>query len=332
MAMEDTAEGKKSVVGYEEELHRGLGLFGTLSTSFAQQGVMASTALLFSYGLSNGGPAVLLYVWIIGSVLSCIVGICLAEICSKYPYAGSVYNWAGELTTKEKAPITKYSTGWLNFLGNAFSSVGYSFGFGQFVASLYDLRQVAIFQGDDDHRPAPLSLGMQVLIAMIGTTAMALVNILRIDTQAWMNIVNFVFSVGSLLAICIALMTSDSKKQTLYWAFTTTYNSSGFDDFGYVILTATLTLLFGVAGYEASAHLAEETVNPRVVAPWVSQCILSCPISSPFNDVIIFSEPSFNFFSAGHGVQHFHHLRCWLHLPTYLIAEHVGRHRQHYQH
>ena len=271
MATEEGTEVSAENGGYNEELHRGLGLFGTLSTSFAQQGVMASTALLFTYGLSNGGPAVLLYVWIIGSVLSCIVGICLAEICSKYPYAGSVYNWAGELTTKEKAPITKYATGWLNFLGNAFSSVGYSFGFGQFVASLYDLRQAASFTGTDDSmRPAPLSLGMQVLIAMLGTTLMAAVNVIRIDMQAWMNMVNFIFSLGSLLAICISLMVSSGPKQTLYWAFTTTFNASGFNDFGYVILTATLTLLFGVAGYEASAHLAEETVNPRICAPWVS--------------------------------------------------------------
>ena len=66
--MEVPSEGSRSVVGYEGELHRGMGLLGTLSTSFAQQGVMASTALLFSDGLCNGGPAVLFYVWVIGSV------------------------------------------------------------------------------------------------------------------------------------------------------------------------------------------------------------------------------------------------------------------------
>ena len=150
--------------GYVDELHRGIGLWGTLATSFAQQGVMASTTLLFGYGLSNGGPAVMLQVWIIGSFFSIIVGFCLAEICSKMPQAGSVYNWAGQLSKREESAVISYSTGWLNFLGNAASSVGYSFGFGQFVAALYDI-----------NADVPLSLGMQVLAAMLGTIVMAMV-------------------------------------------------------------------------------------------------------------------------------------------------------------
>ena len=132
----------ESTGGYQDELHRGIGLWGTLATSFAQQGVMASTTLLFGYGLSNGGPAVMLQVWIIGSFFSIIVGFCLAEICSKMPQAGSVYNWAGQLSKREESAVISYSTGWLNFLGNSASSVGYSFGFGQFVAALYDINAV----------------------------------------------------------------------------------------------------------------------------------------------------------------------------------------------
>ena len=60
--------------------------------------------------------------------------------------------------------------------------------------------------------------------------------------------VNLVFSVASLITVCTCLLTSNTPKQTLTWAFTTYYNDSGFDNFGYVVLTATLTLLFGVAG------------------------------------------------------------------------------------
>jgi amino acid transporter len=232
---------------YEQELYRGLTLLGTFATSFAQQGVMASTTLLFGYGLTNGGPAVMLYVWIIGSIFSIIVGSCLAEICACYPYAGSVYQWAGELSTKDEAPLMSYTTGWLNFLGNATSTAGYCFGFGQFVAALYDIQST---------NSTGLSLGYQVLIAMLGTTIMAVVNCLRIDRQAWLNKLTFMFSVSSLIIICVTLAVSNQKKQTFVWMFTTTYNDSGFNNFGYVVLTGVLTLLFGVAGYEASAHLA----------------------------------------------------------------------------
>jgi len=59
----------------------------------------------------------MIWVWIIGSIFSIIVGACLAEICSKLPNAGSVYNWAGELAPRKYSPISSYVTGWLNFLG-----------------------------------------------------------------------------------------------------------------------------------------------------------------------------------------------------------------------
>lgn len=109
-----------SDIAYTQELHRGLGFVGTFATAFAQQGVMASTTLLFGYGLRNGGPAVMLYVWLVGSLLACITGACLAEICSKFPYAGSVYHWAGKLAPPGHAPIASYWTGWLNLLGKRY--------------------------------------------------------------------------------------------------------------------------------------------------------------------------------------------------------------------
>ena len=226
----------------------------------------------------------MLYVWIFGSLLSIIVGFCLAEICAKLPNAGSVYVWAGELAPIKNAPLASYSAGWMNFLGNAASSVGYSFGFGQFVASVYDIY----------HPDNTLSLGYQVLIAMMGTVLMAIVNILRIDIQSHLNIVNLVFSVGSLIVLCVLLMIADSPRQSIHWAFSETFNQSGFSNFGYVVLTGTLTLLFGVAGYEASAHLAEETNNPRVAAPlgMVFNIITTCVFGFIYLLILVINTPS----------------------------------------
>jgi hypothetical protein len=45
--MAATLESNNEGMAYKQELHRGLNLLGTFATSFAQQGVMASTTLLF---------------------------------------------------------------------------------------------------------------------------------------------------------------------------------------------------------------------------------------------------------------------------------------------
>lgn len=41
----------------------------------------------------------------------------MAEICSAYPSAGSVYHWAGQLTSVNWSPLAAFICGWFNFLG-----------------------------------------------------------------------------------------------------------------------------------------------------------------------------------------------------------------------
>ena len=59
----------------------------------------------------------------------------LAEICSVYPSAGSVYHWAGMLASKKWAPTVCYITGWFNFLGNAAGDASFAYGFASTVSA-----------------------------------------------------------------------------------------------------------------------------------------------------------------------------------------------------
>ena len=117
-------------MGYKQELHRGVNAFMNFSFCFTAVAVVSGCSLLFPFGLATGGPVIMIWGWIIGSVFSTIVGLSMAEICSSYPSAGSVYHWAGMLASAEWAPFSSYMCGWFNFLGNAASDAGFAFGFG----------------------------------------------------------------------------------------------------------------------------------------------------------------------------------------------------------
>ena len=67
--------------------------------------------------------------WIIASVFTMFVGLSMAEICSSYPSAGSVYHWAGMLGSEKGGPIASYICGWFNFIGNAAGDASFAFGF-----------------------------------------------------------------------------------------------------------------------------------------------------------------------------------------------------------
>ena len=80
-------------MGYLQELYRGFSPLMSFSYCFTAVNVLASISLGFTFALTTGGSAVAIYSWLVASVFTILVGLSLAEICSVYPSAGSVYHW-----------------------------------------------------------------------------------------------------------------------------------------------------------------------------------------------------------------------------------------------
>ena len=122
--------------------------------------------------------------WIISSFFTILVGLSLAEICSSYPSAGSVYHWAGMLAPAKYAPALSYVTGWFNFLGNAAGDASYAYGFAQIVAAAVTLGS----RGETQW-----STGDQVALAIGISLFWAAKNCMRVDHQGWFNNVSAVY-------------------------------------------------------------------------------------------------------------------------------------------
>ena len=100
----------------------------------------------------------------------------MAEICSSYPSAGSVYHWAGMLSTPKWAPLASYSTVWLNYIGNAAADASFASGFAQVLAAVYELVDV---NGIEEKTQYGISIAIMVF--------WGLCNALRVDKQGWIN-------------------------------------------------------------------------------------------------------------------------------------------------
>lgn len=70
------------------------------SFTFTSVAVISSFTVTFGGGLGTGGPAVLVWSWIGTSFFTILVSLSMAEICSTYPTAGSVYHWASMLANQ----------------------------------------------------------------------------------------------------------------------------------------------------------------------------------------------------------------------------------------
>ena len=94
--------------GYKQELDRSLGSFATFAAGISYISILTGTFQLFYFGFAFGGPA---YWWSWPLVFSgqLMVALCFCELASRYPIAGSIYNWSKRLST----PHVAWLAGWM---------------------------------------------------------------------------------------------------------------------------------------------------------------------------------------------------------------------------
>ncbi|CAF1001139.1 unnamed protein product, partial [Didymodactylos carnosus] len=248
----------------------------------------------FNYGLNTGGPAVIIWGWIIGSFFTIMIGLSLAEICSTYPSAGSVYHWAGQLVPIKYTAIASFICGWFNFLGNVAGDAAFSSGFA------YIINAAIVLNGErnstsgellsDDK--APLNVYKQVGVSIGITAVWSIQNALRVDQQGWLNNLAAFIQIGSTIIIVVTILIMTKYRASAYTVFLTNYNSTGFT-FGYVCIIGILSTLFSFSGYEAGAHLAEETRGAGKAAPKgiIATCVIGACVGFAYLLGLLFAIP-----------------------------------------
>ncbi|KAF9074214.1 APC amino acid permease [Rhodocollybia butyracea] len=129
-------EAELAKMGYKQELKRELGLIQNFGVSFSVISVITGIPSLFLYGLNTGGPAVMVYGWIVVSFFTMTVGLAMAEVCSSHPVSGGPYFWAAMLSNPENAPLASWVTGWFNLLGQVAVTTGISFACATFISTV----------------------------------------------------------------------------------------------------------------------------------------------------------------------------------------------------
>lgn len=233
-------------LGYAQQLLREMGGFGNFALSFSVISILTGAVTLYGHGLRFGGPLEMTAGWPLVTILTLTVAASLAELASAYPTAGALYHWAAMIG----GPGWGFLTAWLNTIGQFAITAGIDYGLAEFLAALTGCR------GDRAH---VLGLYAAVLLSHavlnhVGIRAVTLLNSL----SAWYHLVG----VGLLIVILLAL----APKQPV--AFLLTRFSSEGRPYLYGFLVGLLQAQWTFTGYDASAHITEETVDPTRNAPW----------------------------------------------------------------
>jgi len=252
-------------LGYKQELHRGLSGFSNFAVSFSIISVLAGCITSYLIAMNAGGPVAITIGWPLVGLFVLCVALAMGEICSVYPTAGGLYFWAGRLARRNRAAWAWY-VGWFNFLGEVAVTAAIDYGAAVTWMALLNLTLGV------DVTPAATFLAFLVIIALHGALNTYDVNLVKLlaSFSAWWHLVGVAVIVAVLAII-------PDRHQSLSWTFTHYENHTGWASPVYVFLIGLLMAQYTYTGYDASAHVAEETRNASRDAPrglvssvWVS--------------------------------------------------------------
>ena len=248
-------------LGYAQELHRGLGTFSNFAISFSIISILAGGMTSFWLGMVTSGPRVITLGWVIVGFFALLVGMAMGEICSAYPAAGGLYYWSAKLAKRNQARWAWF-TGYFNLIGQigVIASVDYALSvfIGYFIRMFddgFELTSKNIFV-----------IFLLVLIAhgLLNTFSVNLVRLLG-DISVWWHVVGVVIIAG-------ILFIAPSNSRGIGAAFDeapaglTGWTGGTFVTV-YLFAVGLLLAQYTITGFDASAHVSEETVGARTEAP-----------------------------------------------------------------
>jgi amino acid permease (GABA permease) len=245
-------------LGYAQELRRKMSGFSNFAVSFTIISILSGCLTLYGFGMNVGGPVEMSIGWPLVGAMVLLVGLAMAEVCSSYPTAGGLYYWAAKLGGKNSAAWSWF-TGWFNLLGQVAITAGIDFGLALFADAFLN----AAFN-------YPSTPGWIVLIYAVVLFVHGLLNTFGVSLVALLNDISVWWHLAGVTVIVLALLFFAKSHQSIGYIFTTFTNNTGFSFAGVPIYVFALGLLlaqYTFTGYDASAHMTEETNNAAVAGP-----------------------------------------------------------------
>jgi amino acid transporter len=295
-------------LGYAQQLFREMGGFSNFAISFSIISVLTGAILLYGYGLKFAGPIINSVGWPVVSLFTLCVAASMAELASAYPTAGGLYFWAFRLGGKTWAWVTAWLnmigqitiTAGINVaaaiyivgaitrifeldpntpvLGGLFGWTLTSWGFyiaimvlimiPQILINIFGIRLTARLNDFSVYWHIGGVLIIALLLTLLGQHHNSLSFLFSSTT-----VVNPLDAASAPLteggAPVPALVFGDFKIPSPLFAFfpglADLYRAA---PFALVFMLALLQAQWTYTGYDASAHVAEETVMARLNSAW----------------------------------------------------------------
>jgi amino acid transporter len=249
----DSEEAILARAGYKPELRRSLRFFSMFAIAFSIISITTGIFLNYGFGLAHWGPASI-WTWPVIGVGNLMIAFIVAELGSRIPLAGYAYQWSARLVNS--------TYGWfVGFAGLLYMTVG-----GGAIMLLGASPLLVSEFGVNPATNAHLVLAVATMLMILPV----IVNIISVQVAARVNnVAVFTEIVGTVVfGVLLFVLWAAHTKPTPYGAgiLVNTTNPGG-SPLLYSFALASLLGAFTLVGFELSADMSEDAVNPRVSVP-----------------------------------------------------------------
>ncbi len=291
-------------LGYAQQLFREMGGFSNFAISFSIISILTGAVLLYGYGLKFAGPIINSVGWPVVSLFTLCVAASMAELASAYPTAGGLYFWAFRLGGRTWA----WTTAWLNMIGQITITAGINVAAAIYIVGavtrIFGLpadQAVPLFG-------TMTNWYFYVFVMVLIMIPQIYINITGIKLTAKLNDFSVYWHIGGVAIIAVLLTVFGTHHNSLDFLFSrgtvvnpldassadlgtgTPQPALVFGDFKFasplfavfpglaglyqaapfalVFVLGLLQAQWTYTGYDASAHVAEETIMARKNSAW----------------------------------------------------------------
>lgn len=225
-----------------------MGGFSNFAISFSIISILTGAVTLYGHGLRMGGPAQMSLGWPLVTIFTLAVVCSMAELASALPTSGAMYHWSCQLGGKGWG----WFTAWFNIIGQIAAIAGIDYGCALFVTPLLGLEATT----------QNLLLVYAAILLSHG-----LINHFGIRLVSWLNDFSVTVHIIGVIVIVGALFLFAPKQPASFFFARVTNNGEGWS-YSWAFVIGLLQAMWTYTGYDASASVSEETVDPRRRAPW----------------------------------------------------------------
>ncbi|MFF0813925.1 amino acid permease [Rhodococcus sp. NPDC003318] len=257
-------DGDLAEFGYEQQLHRSLGKFASFAAGFSFVSILTTIFQLFGLGFGFAGPA-FFWTWPVVFVGQFTVALCFAELAARYPISGAIYQWSRRMAGE----VIGWFAGWFMILAQIVTASAAAIALQVVLPNVWSGFQII---GDD---PALTSSSGAANAVFLGSVLLVLTTTINCVGVNWMSRINNIGVTCEIVGVIAVVGMFFTHAQRGPQVVFDTGEAGGQPGYIWAWIVSGLMAAYVMVGFGSAGELAEETRNPRRVAPRTIRLALS---------------------------------------------------------